>query len=228
VARDEIREVEFETRTEAASAVVLVICLQVFVALVSLQQRWSLWHLPWWIWLALVVPELALLVALNWSRPRRRIKERGMRRTAALALVGAVSVGNGLALVALIGSLVTGAEKSGGQLLLKGIVIWSTNIVAFGLWFWEIDGGGPIRRAEPPPLAPDFLFPQMDRSGEAAGGWYPRLVDYVYVSFTNALAFSPTDTMPLSRRAKILMLIEAALSALTILLVAARAVNILK
>jgi hypothetical protein len=91
-----------------------------------------------------------------------------------------------------------------------------------------IDRGGPVRRQEPKPPPPDFQFPQMENPDLAAPGWQPHLVDYVYVAFTNALAFSPTDSMPLSRRAKLLMLFESALSALTILLVAARAVNIFK
>jgi hypothetical protein len=228
VTRDEIREAEFETRWEAALAVLLVMALQVLIGLVSRQEGWSLWGLPWWVWLALVAPELVLLAFLTWSLPRRRIMELGLRRTVSLALVATIGLGNSLALVTLIGSLVTGGEKSGGQLLLKGIVIWTTNVVTFGLWFWELDRGGPIRRAEPHRPPPDFLFPQMDASGRAVAGWYPRLVDYVYVSFTNSVAFSPTDAMPLTRRAKLLMLTEAGVSALTILLVAARAVNILQ
>jgi len=228
VSLEELSEVERDTRREAVGGVVLVMGLQVVVAIASRAQGWSLWHAPWWSWLVLVGVELALLVALNWPVSRRRIREAGMLHEATLTLVAAIGLGNGFALAFLIGSLVNGGEKSGSQLLFKGIVIWSTNVVVFGLWFWEIDRGGPIRRTQDHPLPPDFQFPQMDDAGRAAGGWYPRLVDYVYVSFTNALAFSPTDTMPLTRRAKELMLLEASASALTILLVAARAVNILK
>jgi hypothetical protein len=84
-----------------------------------------------------------------------------------------------------------------------------------------------MRRAEPDPPPPDFQFPQMDDAGRSRGGWYPRLVDYVYVSFTNSLAFSPTDAMPLTRRLKLAMLTEASVSSITVLLVAARAINIL-
>jgi len=228
VTRDEISEVEFETRWEAASAVLLVIGLQVLVGFVSREEGWSLWGLPWWVWLVLVGPESVLLALLTWSPPRRRLVEMGLRRTASLALVAAVGLGNGLALVTLIGSLVTGEETNGGELLLKAIAIWATNIVVFGLWFWELDRGGPVRRADPDPPPPDFQFPQMDSAGRAVRGWSPRLVDYVYVSFTNSVAFSPTDAMPLTRRVKVLMLTEAGVSALTILLVAARAVNILE
>ena len=225
--RDELSEVEVETRFEAALAVAGVVVLQVLLGLVSRAQGWSLWGLPWWVWLVLVGPEVALLILLTWSRPRRRIVETGRRRTVSLALVASVGLGNALALVTLLGSILSGEEQSGGQLLLKGIAIWTTNVVAFGLWFWELDRGGPMRRAEPDPPPPDFQFPQMDDAGRSRGGWYPRLVDYVYVSFTNSLAFSPTDAMPLTRRLKLAMLTEASVSSITVLLVAARAINIL-
>jgi hypothetical protein len=225
--RDELSEVEVETRFEAALAVAGVMGLQVLLGLVSRAQGWSLWGLPWWVWLVLVGPELALLVLLTWSRPRRRLMETGRRRAVSLALVASVGLGNALALVTLLGSILSGEEQSGGQLLLKGIAIWTTNVVAFGLWFWELDRGGPMRRAEPDPPPPDFQFPQMDDAGRSRGGWYPRLVDYVYVSFTNSLAFSPTDALPLTRRLKLAMLTEAGVSAITVLLVAARAINIL-
>jgi hypothetical protein len=101
-------------------------------------------------------------------------------------------------------------------------------VIAYGLWFWGLDRGGPVRRRQPHPPPPDFQFPQLENPLLAAPGWHPRLVDYVYVSFTNSIAFSPTDAMPLSRWAKMLMLSESAVSALSILLVAARAVNIFK
>ncbi|HEX2508178.1 MAG TPA: hypothetical protein VHK23_07645 [Miltoncostaeaceae bacterium] len=225
--RDELSEVEVETRFEAALAVAGVVVLQVLLGLVSRAQGWSLWELPWWVWLVLVGPEVALLILLTWSRPRRRLVETGRRRTVSLALVASVGLGNALALVTLLGSILSGEEQSGGQLLLKGTAIWTTNVVAFGLWFWELDRGGPMRRAEPDPPPPDFQFPQMDDAGRSRGGWYPRLVDYVYVSFTNSLAFSPTDAMPLTRRLKLAMLTEASVSSITVLLVAARAINIL-
>jgi hypothetical protein len=147
---------------------------------------------------------------------------------AALALLGVVSLTNGLLLIALLGSLISGHERSGGQLLLKATTIWGTNVIAFGLWYWGIDRGGPVRRLQPDPPPPDFQFPQMENPQLAAPGWYPELLDYIYISFTNSIAFSPTDAMPLSRRAKLLMLFESAISAITILLVAARAVNIFK
>jgi hypothetical protein len=139
-----------------------------------------------------------------------------------------VSLANALMLVALLTSLLRGEEKSGGQLLLKAGAVWTTNVIAFGLWYWSFDRGGPVRRLQADPPPPDFQFPQMENPGLAQPGWYPHLVDYLYVSFTNSIAFSPTDAMPLTRLAKLLMLFEASVSSVTVLLVAARAVNILK
>ena len=101
-------------------------------------------------------------------------------------------------------------------------------MIAFGLWYWGFDRGGPVRRVQPDPPPPDFQFPQMENPQLAEPGWYPHLIDYVYVSFTNSIAFSPTDAMPLTRWAKLLMLSESAVSSITILLVAARSVNIFK
>jgi hypothetical protein len=129
---------------------------------------------------------------------------------------------------ALIVSLLTGHERSGAQLLLKGAAIWGTNVIAFGLWYWGLDRGGPVRRLEPDPPLPDFQFPQHENPQLAPPNWHPSLLDYIYVSFTDSIAFSPTDAMPLTRWAKALMLLESASSATTVLLVAARAINILK
>ena len=229
----ELHEFSHEARWEAAPAIALVIAGQILLAVQSRQSGWRLSGLPWWHWLVAVVPELVLLGALTHSVPRRHLERLGHRRTVAILLVAVITVANSVSLAALIGSLVNGHEKSGAELLLKGVVIWGTNVVAFGLWFWELDCGGPVarqqiaRRQAPGPPA-DFQFPQQENPGLAAPGWHPRLFDYVYIAFTNAIAFSPTDAMPLSRRAKGLMLFESATSALTMLLVAARAVNILR
>ena len=223
-----LHEAEVESRWEAAPAVLVVIVLQVGIAVVSMQQDWTLWRLPWWSWLLLLVPELLLFAALALAWPRRQIDEIGRRREVSLALFIAVGIGNLLALVALIVALVTGRETSGGELLYKAMTIWSTNVIAFGLWYWVFDRGGPVRRREDNPPPPDFQWPQMENPELAAPGWHPRLFDYVYLSFTNSVAFSPTDAMPLSRQAKVLMMLEASASAITVLLVAARAVNILR
>jgi hypothetical protein len=217
-----------ESRWEAAPAVLVVIGLQLTLALVSRELDWKLWHLPWWVWILSVGPEVVLLVALVWDPVLQALERIGHRRNVALILLAIISLENAVALVALLGSLISGQENSGGQLLLKGMTIWGTNVIAYGLWFWGFDRGGPVRRREADPPPPDFQFPQMENPQLAAPGWRPQLVDYIYVSFTNSIAFSPTDAMPLSRWAKLLMLSESAISAVSILLVTARAVNIFK
>lgn len=228
VAKTVSHEAEVESRWEAAPAVVLVIALQLLLAIVSRERGWKQWGLPWWTWLVAVGPELLMLLPLAWQRPRRRLVQLGHRRTVAVALLAVVSVANALSLIALIGSLISGQEKSGGELLLKAFAIWATNVIVFGLWFWELDRGGPVRRCEPSPPPPDFQFPQSENPQLAEPDWTPHLLDYVYIAFTNAIAFSPTDAMPLTRRTKFLMLIQSGVSAITVLLAAARAVNILK
>jgi hypothetical protein len=223
-----LAEESAESRWEAAPAVLVVILLQALLAAASAEGRWRLWHLPWWVWLVLVVPEAILLAALALAGPRQQLEQLGRRRTVSVMTLALVSAGNGLALVFLLGSLLEGHETSGGELLLKAGVIWATNVIAFGLWFWAFDRGGPVARIEPATPPPDFSFPQMSDPQNAPAHWRPELLDYLYVSLTNSIAFSPTDTMPLTRTAKALMSLEACMSAVTILLVAARAVNILR
>ena len=222
------REVEFESSFEAGPAVAVAIGLQVLLAVMSQSQDWSTWEFSWWIWLLPILPEVVILVLDVWRRPHRRLVQMGIRREVGITLLALASAANALLVVGLIASLVSGDEKSGAQLLLKAATVWGTNVILFGLWFWIFDRGGPVRRLEPNPRPPDFLFPQIDSPDVAAPGWRPHFVDYMYVSFTNSIAFSPTDTLPLSRWAKLLMLFESALSALVVLLVAARAVNIFK
>jgi hypothetical protein len=220
-------EVEIETRWEAAPAIVVAILLQLALAVSSETQGWTTWALPWWIWLVPVVAE-APFVLSTLSRPHRALVEMGIRREVGIVLLALASLTNAFLVFAVIASLVSGGETSGAHLLLKGATVWLTNVILFGLWFWIFDRGGPANRLEPQPPPPDFQFPQMENPELAAPNWRPHFVDYMYVSFTNSIAFSPTDSMPLSRWAKLLMLFEASLSAMVILLVAARAVNIFK
>lgn len=228
MAGEPLREEEIESRWEAAPAVVVVIAFQILLAVLSQRQGWKLWDFPWWVWLIPVVPEVALLMALAWDRPRRRLEQMGIRREVGLSLLALIGLANSFLLVAVIASLVRGDEKSGGQLLLKAVVVWGTNSITYGLWFWALDRGGPVRRLQADPPSPDWQFPQMENPELAEPGWQPHLFDYQYVSFMNSIAFSPTDSMPLTHRAKLLMLSESAVSAVTVLLVAARAVNIFK
>jgi len=222
------REAERETRLEAAPAVAVVIALQVALAVISGMEGWTTWEFGWWMWLVPVAAEGTFFVISTWRRPHQALVELGIRREVGIALLAVASACNAFLVLSVIASLISGRETSGAHLLLKGGTVWLTNVVLFGLWFWLFDRGGPVSRlgADPPP--PDFSFPQMENPELAAPGWRPTFVDYMYVSFTNSIAFSPTDAMPLNRWAKLLMLFEATLSAMVILLVAARAVNIFK
>jgi len=123
---------------------------------------------------------------------------------------------------------VTGHKVNGHELIIAAIHIWCTNVIAFALWFWQLDSGGPVARRRRTGVPPDFLFPQQAAPEFAPPNWQPRFLDYLYLSFTNATAFSPTDTMPFTRWAKMLMLAESGASLLLLVMVAARAVNILQ
>ena len=145
--------------------------------------------------------------------------------TLVIALLGLLALASLTASGLLLWVLAT-ADLTAGQLLLNGMVVWTTSLIVFGLLFWELDGGGPSQRMVPGSRGPDFQFPQ-DLSPDPATPWRPRLLDYMYVSLTNSIAVSPTDTMPLSRRAKSLMGLESVVSVLIAVFVIARAVNIL-
>jgi uncharacterized membrane protein len=172
---------------------------------------------------------LALLIPLAVAEPHRHVNESGRRRMVSQLLTGILSLANVVALVLLIHVLLTrSGAPLGRRLLLAAAQVWWTNVIVFGLWYWELDGGGPPARLRDPRAPRDFAFVQMTDPEVAARGWHPRFVDYLYLAFTNASAFSPTDTMPLTRWAKLLMLAQSTVSILTLLLVAARAVNILR
>ena len=176
-----------------------------------------------------VVPalEAVVLVALSILVPHRTNVQAPARRILAIFIIGLVTVANGINLGLLISQLLKGHVENGRELIISSTAIWLTNIIAFGLWYWELDRGGPFERHQPAHREPDFLFPQMATPGAGRPNWAPSFVDYLYVSLTNATAFSPTDTMPLTPLAKSLMGLQAVLSLLTVAVVAARAVNIL-
>jgi hypothetical protein len=176
----------------------------------------------------LLVVEVLLLFALSFTTPKERIFKSLTRRINVLLLVGFSGITNCYGLVVVANKLLqTGSSTNGRDLILSAVNIYLTNIIIFGLFYWEMDGGGPGERRQSPKHAQDFMFPQSQNETYRHPEWQPTFVDYVYVSSTNAMAFSPTDTLPLSRRAKMLMLFQAAVSLVTIALVAARAVNIL-
>ncbi|MFB7631002.1 hypothetical protein ACFC0M_08640 [Streptomyces sp. NPDC056149] len=173
--------------------------------------------------------ETVLLLVLVAADPVRIERASRLYRWAGLALIALISAANGWSAVHLVIGLVRGTEgEDAAALLATGGAIWVTNVLAFALWYWEWDRGGPVARVHAVRRYPDFLFPQMVTPALAPEHWEPQFADYLYLSFTNATAFSPTDVMPLTRWAKLLMLLQSAVSLLTVVLVVARAVNILK
>jgi uncharacterized membrane protein len=171
--------------------------------------------------------EGSLLIGLAGVSPHPAVRHHPRRRQVALAMIALVSAVNIFSLVLLCKHLIQGGTTSGRVLIASGAVLWLTNVLLFGLWFWELDRGGPADREARVDCIPDFMFPQMSEERWAPPGWEPGLVDYLYVSFTNATAFSPTDTMPLTGRAKWLMAAQSLTALVTVGLVVARAVNIL-
>ncbi|WUH94776.1 hypothetical protein OG900_34610 [Streptomyces sp. NBC_00433] len=207
-----------EPRWASTAAVVAVVVIQLTLpARLTVHPRWLM-----------PAVELVLLVALMAGNPHRI--ERGSRTIRVLELGLALVIGgaNAYSAVRLVDDLIRGTETSAaGTLLLTGGAIWLTNAVIFALLYWELDRGGPAARAQGERDMPDFLFVQMQSPDLAPPHWEPAFFDYFYLSFTNSTAFSPTDVMPMSRWAKALMLAQSAVSLLTVVLVVARAVNIL-
>jgi uncharacterized membrane protein len=173
------------------------------------------------------VLEGALLIGLVIVSPHPNVRHSPLRRHVAIGMIALVSAANIVSLVLLSHRLLLGGKENGHALILSGIVLWCTNVLLFGLWYWEVDRGGPAARARHEEAIPDFLFVQMMNPEYAPKDWRPRLIDYLYVSLTNATAFSPTDTMPLTATAKWLMSAQSVASLVTVGLVVARAVNIL-
>jgi uncharacterized membrane protein len=167
------------------------------------------------------------LVAIN---PTRITRETQWSRVIGLVLVGVVIGTNLVSLGYLLHELAALHVSDGRELLLAALQVWLTNNVAFALVYWELDRGGAVARlpsSDKPQQRKDFLFPQDDPKVAGASEWIPVFVDYLYVSITNSTAFSPTDTLPLTTRAKALMSVQAVVAMVTSLLVIARAVNVL-
>jgi len=209
-----------EARWQVALAVAVAVALQY-----RLPGRLVLVH-PFWV---LPTLQVLLLIALVMANPHRINTESRAIRLLSLTLAALLSLANAWSVTRLVVGLVHGTEGSNpGSLLITGGIIWLINVIVFALWYWEFDRGGPVARANADRMYPDFQFVQMTSPGLAPPDWEPAFADYLYLSFTNATAFSPTDTLPLSRWAKLGMTIQAAVSIVTIALVVARAVNILR
>jgi hypothetical protein len=174
--------------------------------------------------------EGALGIALIVVNPVRIERGGPVARMGSIALIVLITAANAISAVVLIRAILEALPNtaSAGPLLASGASIWATNVIAFGLWYWEFDRGGPVHRAEGTRMFPDLMFPQMATPHLAPRNWRPYFIDYLYLAFTNATAFSPTDVMPLSRWAKITMAVQSGVSVALGALVIARAVNILK
>jgi uncharacterized membrane protein len=171
--------------------------------------------------------EAALLFGMFMATPRQLEHEHPLRRRVALGLTAFVSAANIYSLATLTHFLLHHNVGNGRELIVAGVLIWLTNFLIFGLWYWELDRGGPGKRAAAHDGPPDFLFPQMSDDRIEPRNWRPKFIDYLYVSLTNATAFSPTDTMPLTAGAKCTMGAQSLVSLVTIGLIVSRAVNIL-
>ena len=178
-------------------------------------------------WVSVVLC-LVLLVVFAFVNPRQIEQRHRPLRGVMLALVAALSIGNAISGAQLVIDLVNGEGiRDAGTLLRTGGAIWLTNVIVFSLWYWLFDRGGPYARAQQQDPFPAFMFPQMEEHDFVPPGWKPEYVDYLYLAFTNALAFSPTDVMPLKHWAKLTMLLQSMVSLMIAILVIARAVNIL-
>jgi uncharacterized membrane protein len=215
----------------ASAAVGVVIALQCLLINELAVGRW--WLAPMLEFILLVVflvvaaGKLSSTSPDSGQGPAAEINKSRLRAIA-LVLTAFIIVVNLLALVDLLRTLITGRSEVGSTLLLDAVNVWTTNVIAFALAFWCLDQGGPLAKADGYGAAREFLFPQhtiSDAVERTATG--PGFVDYLFLSFTTATAFSPTDTAPLTQKMKLLMMAEASVSFLTVALVAARAVNIL-
>jgi uncharacterized membrane protein len=175
-----------------------------------------------------LIPSLegALIVVLLIVNPGHISPEQSRLRIIGVTLIALTTVANVISLTELLHALLYGSRAGGRPLVYASVPIWLTNVIVFGLWYWELDRGGPAARRTTRHRRPDFLFPQMS-TPSSSPEWSPSFFDYFYTSFTNATAFSPTDTMPLTDWAKLLMMIQSLASLVTVAVVISRAVNIL-
>jgi hypothetical protein len=179
--------------------------------------------------------EGALLIGLAATTPRGRVDEdHRVRRRVAIGLIALVNAANAVSLYLLAHELLHKHISNGRSLILSGIAIWLTNVLIFALWYWQLDRGGPANRARhPDPTSPegrpDFIFTEMD-SGlpYTRKDWMPGFIEYLALAVTTATAFSPADTMPISRPARALMSAQALISLVTLGLIISRAVGILR
>jgi len=180
-----------------------------------------------WAFVAVVVVLLGILVI---GDPGRIDRDSTWLRIMTGTLIGLISAVNAAAAVRLVAGIIGAAKFStdANVLLGSGGAIWLSNVITFGLWYWDLDRGGAAARARGSSRQPAFVFPEMTNAQYVAPGWYPKFIDYRHLSFTTATAFSPTDVSAIKPWAKLMMMTEEAISLLVAVLVVSRAVNILR
>jgi hypothetical protein len=207
-----------ESRLPVLSALIVAIALQLAIPKsYTVVPRWPL-----------IALELLLVVVLVGLNPLRLSRPTTFGKWASYVLLAAITIDNTLSALVLDIRILAGEVSNKAAVLLgSGGAIFVTNVIVFGIWYWELDRGGPFARREGARPYPDFMFPQMTERELAPPNWRPEFADYLYVSITNVVAFSPTDTMPMARWAKAMMSVQAMVSLTTLALVIARAVNVL-
>ncbi|MBW4077854.1 MAG: DUF1345 domain-containing protein [Acidobacteria bacterium] len=201
------------------ASLALVVCVLLYVVLPNRLVVGPRWILP----VLIALP----LVPLSATKHRHPNESQWVRRLT-IFLIGVITVANVTSMALLVHHLLNTNVSQGRSLIYSAVAVWLTNVIVYGLWFWEMDRGGPHLRAGVDTLLPDLQFPQMENPQLAVVNWRPKFVDYLYTSFANGTSFAPADAMPLSIRAKALFASESIVSLITIAVVAARAVNILR
>jgi len=217
--KEPIQEHNFEPRWPVVMAILAaVLLLAELPGRIRLVPAW----VPYVLGIMVLVPILGSALTsgkAQWLRIERTI-------TFLFAAVAVVTIFANI--TNLVGAMIRRpAEVSGLQLLASSIGVWVTNVLVFSLVYWQVDRGGPGPRANNAGPRPDWLFPQTGAPDDAPPGWKPVFIDYLFMGFSTATAFSPTDSLPLTPRAKVLMMLESTFSLVTIVIVASRAINIL-
>ena len=180
-----------------------------------------------WVFIAVIIVLLGVLIV---GDPGRIDRDSTWLRVMTVTLIGLISAVNASAAIRLVAGIIRGVTFStnANVLLASGGAIWLSNVIIFGLWYWDLDRGGAAARALGSTAEPAFLFPEMSNPEHVREGWYPAFVDYLHLSFNAAMAFSPTDVSAIKPWAKLMMMAEEAISVVVGILVIARAVNILR
>jgi uncharacterized membrane protein len=179
----------------------------------------------WWVFPVLQLLLLGLLITQDPGRIDRRSAT--MHRLM-VALLVVMTLGTVLGVTVLAYDILEAPKGITATILLgRGAAVWFANVIIFSLWYWQLDRGGPAERAAGSPIPPSFAFPENATPELAPAGWRPAYPDYLYLAYTNATAFSPTDTLPVRTWAKLMMMVQSTLSLVIAILVIARAINVL-